>query len=357
MNLLPYFKWYPADAESDSNYCLMSVSELGLFHRCLNRSWVNDGLPSEPEEIRRILRLEPREFKKHWPVVAESFPECEDGRRRNSRQEKERLAAKEKSNTASQSATQQKKIKVPGFLYLISRFDGLVKIGSSKKVSLRLAQLRQEYRGKGLNLLGSVSVVSMGDAEIEQHSKYAALREGGEWYRLSKDDIAEILGIRGTPDTAYQASSRAYESVYESESVSGSEEKKGSTPLSEFEKSSLVKTIVRTLSPEELDAAWEKHRNYAGIEGNKQIAYQRIISMNGTLDVDRFHERHPAWCQYWSSKGWNAFGSKTLLGWIEAGMPLPPAEVAPAGFMAARETASDRVTRIMEERMRKDGRL
>jgi hypothetical protein len=46
MRSLPYFRWFPADAETDHNYAALNDAELGLFHRLLNRSWINGGLPS-----------------------------------------------------------------------------------------------------------------------------------------------------------------------------------------------------------------------------------------------------------------------------------------------------------------------
>jgi len=76
---------------------------------------------------------------------------------------------------------------------------------------------------------------------------------------------------------------------------------------------------------EELDAAWERHKNYSGKE-SQQVVFQLILSMNGTFDVERFRERHESWCEHWAAQGWNAFGSLTFWGWIQAGMPEPPPE-------------------------------
>ena len=93
---LPYFRWYPADAESDFRYSALSLPELGLFHRCLNFSWLNDGLPADPVEIGRSLRISSRDIKTLWPRVSECF-ELRDGRTFNRRQEEERIHARTKS--------------------------------------------------------------------------------------------------------------------------------------------------------------------------------------------------------------------------------------------------------------------
>jgi uncharacterized protein YdaU (DUF1376 family) len=90
---LPYYTLYPSDFETDEKIRLMEDDELGLFMRCMNHAWINDGLPQDPEEIRRALRDSPDSFQRKWARVGECFPVAEDGRRRNSRQEKERAKA------------------------------------------------------------------------------------------------------------------------------------------------------------------------------------------------------------------------------------------------------------------------
>lgn len=94
---LPYFRWYPADAESDFAYSCFSSSELGVFHRALNAAWTNDGLPNDETAIGRALRLTVRDMKESWPNVRAMFYVGEDGKLRNKRQEEERTHATTKS--------------------------------------------------------------------------------------------------------------------------------------------------------------------------------------------------------------------------------------------------------------------
>jgi uncharacterized protein YdaU (DUF1376 family) len=103
-NTLPYYPMYPRDFDTDGMVRAMEDSELGLYIRCLNYSWVNDGLPADPEEIRRAFRDTPEAFAQKWPRVEPCFPPGEDGRRRNPRLEKERAQAIEKSSKASANA-------------------------------------------------------------------------------------------------------------------------------------------------------------------------------------------------------------------------------------------------------------
>jgi uncharacterized protein YdaU (DUF1376 family) len=103
---LPYFRWFPKDAEADAKYAAMSLAELGLFHRCLNASWTNDGLPTNPEEIARVLRIPVKEFAKLWPRVVVCFSGQE--RLYNSRQEIERTRAISKSEQASDAVRRRR---------------------------------------------------------------------------------------------------------------------------------------------------------------------------------------------------------------------------------------------------------
>src|SRR5579883_1056784 len=93
---LAYYSMYPKDFDSDDLVRSMEDCELGLYLRCLNHAWINDGLPADPEEIRRRFRDDPDAFSKKWERVKLCFPLSSEGKRRNPRQEKERAEAEEK---------------------------------------------------------------------------------------------------------------------------------------------------------------------------------------------------------------------------------------------------------------------
>ncbi len=94
------------------------------------------------------------------------------------------------------------------------------------------------------------------------------------------------------------------------------------------------------LTPEEFEKAWARHRNYSRAHRETKSAVLReLVAMNGEFDPALFRDHHPAWCEYWERKGWNAFGSVTFLGWIKAGMPLPPPEAELIDYAAQREAA------------------
>ena len=101
-NKLPFYKMYPADADTDENFRRLTNEELGVYWRCLNHAWVNDGLPSNPEEIAKLLRESPAKFKKVWRSLESCFSISGD-RYVNKRQENERKEAIAKSEKATKS--------------------------------------------------------------------------------------------------------------------------------------------------------------------------------------------------------------------------------------------------------------
>lgn len=104
MALLPYYTLYPQDFDCDEHIRMMDDSELGMFMRFLNHSWINNGLPAATEDLQRLFRYAPDTFNQQWVRVSPCFPISADGRRRNERQEQERLKAVEKTEQAKRAA-------------------------------------------------------------------------------------------------------------------------------------------------------------------------------------------------------------------------------------------------------------
>jgi hypothetical protein len=89
----PSFQWYPKDAETDENVKLMDFAEYGLYHRCLDHAWINRGLPSDLNELARLLRCPISVLKKLWPRVSPCLLTGTDGRLTNPKQEQQRGGA------------------------------------------------------------------------------------------------------------------------------------------------------------------------------------------------------------------------------------------------------------------------
>ena len=103
---LPFFQWYPADADTDENFRAMNDSEIGFYLRCLNHAWRNDGIPADPEMRARVLRDKREYADKQWKIVGRCFvpdPEHPD-RLVNPRQYEELQKASRKSSVNADAA-------------------------------------------------------------------------------------------------------------------------------------------------------------------------------------------------------------------------------------------------------------
>lgn len=103
MPKLPYFAWYPSDAENDADWRAMSYEERGVFITLLNTAWDNDGLDPDLTYIARSLKISSIRFAAMWKTIGRKFFIANSGRLVNPRQEKERTKAQEKSALASKA--------------------------------------------------------------------------------------------------------------------------------------------------------------------------------------------------------------------------------------------------------------
>lgn len=88
----------------DDDYASMTDQELGFYHRCLNRSWMNDGLPADLDELARIFKQTRTYIDKLWKRVGRKFIlRVGTARVFNPRQEDERSEAISKSVNATKS--------------------------------------------------------------------------------------------------------------------------------------------------------------------------------------------------------------------------------------------------------------
>jgi hypothetical protein len=235
----PYFKWYPKDAETDEKYAVMTDAELGFFHRCLNRSWMNEGLPADANERALALKTPPDIAAKLWKRVGRSFElSGVSGKFINPRQEKERLLAISKSKKAQKSAN-----------------------------------MRYHPEGAPAN--------------------------------------APANALANAPANAL-----------------------ANAPANLTD--SMLQEIVD---------GYDRHAKHSNREP-RDHAIQIVMGMNGKFDIAKFRKNHLAYCEYQEANGWN-FSKLTFLGWIYAGMPLPPP--IPKSKGPAKETREQRIQREMME--------
>ncbi len=96
MRSLPYFRWYPKDAETDENFKRMTDQEAGFYLRCLNHCWINGSLPADFAEMGETLNRPTEYCERLWPRLSKCF-RLKEGRLINPRQEIERASAKEQA--------------------------------------------------------------------------------------------------------------------------------------------------------------------------------------------------------------------------------------------------------------------
>lgn len=81
-----------------------------------------------------------------------------------------------------------------GFVYLIARSDGLVKIGYSADPLARLSSLQVAHT-EPLRLLAMIPRANPRKTEGELHETFADCNIGGEWFRLSELDLGHALTV------------------------------------------------------------------------------------------------------------------------------------------------------------------
>lgn len=97
----PYIKLYGRDYLTSTRG--MTCAARGAYVDLLILSWFDDGLPVDPDVLRRMVGADTREWRGIWPQVEGKWPVSGDGRRRNPREESERAKALDISNKRSES--------------------------------------------------------------------------------------------------------------------------------------------------------------------------------------------------------------------------------------------------------------
>lgn len=100
----PAWQWYPKDCDTDENVRGMDDREFGFYVRCLNHSWLNNGLPSDLSELARVMGRTRKYVDSVWKRVGRCFEPDDDGRLRNRKQESLRRRLQEYGETRKRGA-------------------------------------------------------------------------------------------------------------------------------------------------------------------------------------------------------------------------------------------------------------
>lgn len=196
--LLPYFRWYPADAESDAKYAAMTLSELGLFHRCLNHAWLNDGLSSSVEEMSRELRISEKEIRPLWSRVSKCFvPSAVDDRVRNNRQEEERSHAVSKSSKSSDAANVKHRKHADAVRTHNGRSADVVSCAVPRAYGSVSESVFESSEEKRKGRVGEVLIIGLEVKEMERAHERHMKQRAGHTLQLAAQTV---IGLNGKFD-------------------------------------------------------------------------------------------------------------------------------------------------------------
>jgi uncharacterized protein YdaU (DUF1376 family) len=84
------FQFYPKEFLSSDKVARMSLTEVGVYITLLSYAWLSKGLPPEPVELAKLVRMPTKRFTRMWAgVLSECFVH-QRGKLVNPRQERQR---------------------------------------------------------------------------------------------------------------------------------------------------------------------------------------------------------------------------------------------------------------------------
>lgn len=97
----PYMKLYGRDYLASTRH--LTCAARGAYVDLLILAWFDEGVPADPEILRRMVGAEPKDWRGIWPQLEPKWPVSADGKRRNPREEEERAKARLVSSKRSES--------------------------------------------------------------------------------------------------------------------------------------------------------------------------------------------------------------------------------------------------------------
>lgn len=91
---LHFLPWVPRDFRATTQ--LWPLVPKAAYRELLDLQWEVGGLPDDEQVLRGCVGASPKEWKLAWSFLAQKFPVCDDGLRRNPRLERHRQDALER---------------------------------------------------------------------------------------------------------------------------------------------------------------------------------------------------------------------------------------------------------------------
>lgn len=89
----PAFQFYARDWIMSTR--VLTLEQRGLHMDLLCFGWDYDGIPSDVNALAGLVGLTPQKFSKLWAAIESKWPDAEEGKRRNARQEAQRKELKD----------------------------------------------------------------------------------------------------------------------------------------------------------------------------------------------------------------------------------------------------------------------
>jgi uncharacterized protein YdaU (DUF1376 family) len=70
---LPWMPFYPEDWLSDMQIILLTMEQEGMLLRLVLLDWTQEGIPSDPASLIKLLRIKPKCFSKNWEEIEQFF--------------------------------------------------------------------------------------------------------------------------------------------------------------------------------------------------------------------------------------------------------------------------------------------
>lgn len=72
-DLLPYFKFYPAETIADERFAGWTLEERGAWLTLLLHAWVNGSIPSDEDSLSRLLHIDATAMRSLWRAIGDRF--------------------------------------------------------------------------------------------------------------------------------------------------------------------------------------------------------------------------------------------------------------------------------------------
>lgn len=277
----PAFQFYPGDWQRDAALRACSVGARGMWIEmmCVMHQADPYGylvLNSNPIEAAQLARMVGSSEKEaaRWMAELQSSGvfSVDDSRRIFSRRMVRDEELREKRGAGGKLGGNPDlgvNYNIPGYVYVMSRADGQVKIGISVSPEKRAYKIRKAIGDETVSVIAKGMVQDMGAEESKLHAAYADFNSGGEWFILPDHDREGLVHLVNTLKVNGKANPTPSSSVFSlPTSTSKTSRAKPRVPIPEnFSISENVRAWAADKGHSDLERRLEHFKGYAKANG------------------------------------------------------------------------------------------